>query len=278
MKKNRFTYLQQEQILLGQAHDLPPEEIALYAKQRLNYKQMEQLREALEEHIDRRDVRRMAHAWIPAERMQVLREEMKLGDRNTVNETLYHGVQGRTAVCAFLSVCLFLFSGYRLVCRMLDQDPVFSLTCDETILSVLDEFVPDKYTVYEDAVLPERIRMRSGGEKLMVYSITYQGHRIDRTLLVHFQDDEPPVLVLSTEETDKEGFAGCRAYIEKAWDAVSGDLTQDVKCTEPLNGLVEQEIVYTVKDRAGNEAIAFLKVVQPESRAEREYWEAAAAG
>ena len=278
MKKNRFTYLQHEQIRLGQEHELSQEEISLYAKHRLNYRQMEQLREALEEHIDRRDIRRMAHAWMPAERMQKLREEMKLGDRTAVYDTLYHGVHGRTAVCAFLSVCLFLFSVYRMVCTVMAKDPVLSLTCDETILSVRDEFVPDKYTENTEAVLPERIRMRSGGEKLMVYSITHQGHRIDRTLLVHFQDDEAPVLVLKTEETDKEGFEGCRAYIEKAWDAVSGDLVDEVRCTEPLNGLVEQEIVYTVRDSAGNEAIAFLKVVQPQSRAEREYWESMVSG
>ena len=278
MKKNRFTYLQQEQIRLGQEHGLSEEETALYAKQRLNYRQMEQLREALEEHIDRRDVKRMAHAWIPAERMQILREEMKLGDRETVNETLYHGVRGRTIACAVLSVSFFLYSVCRAVSRAADRDPVLSLTCDETILSVREEFLPERYTENEEAVLPERTRIRSGGDQLMVYSITHQGHRIDRTLLVHFQDDEPPVLVLRTEETDKEGFEGCRAYIEKAWDTVSGDLRDKVKCTEPLAGLAEQEIIYTVTDRAGNEAVAFLKVVQPESRADREYWEAAAAG
>ncbi|MBR2991366.1 MAG: hypothetical protein IKF51_07915 [Solobacterium sp.] len=273
--RNRFTYLQAEQIRLGRAHDLPEDEIRIYAKYRLNYLQMEQIRLALEEHLNRKDIRKIAHFWIPAERMKLLREEMKIGDRTSLHEALYFRRNRRECLFLMLSCTLMIVTFTMLVREMLAKDPEILLTVDETTLSVRDEFIPETYlSAAEDCILPQRKRMRGGGEYLAVYQTVFQGHRIARTLLVRFTDDEPPVLRLNAEEVSKQEYRDCLAYVERAYDAVSGDLRDDVRCSEPLDGLSEQEIVYTVRDRAGNEAVAFLRIVQAQSDAEREYWEA----
>ncbi|MBR2768597.1 MAG: hypothetical protein IKD68_06670, partial [Solobacterium sp.] len=44
----------------------------------------------------------------------------------------------------------------------------------------------------------------------------------------------------------------CRAYLKNAYDAIDGDLTRRVECSDQLDSEETQTVLYTVKDRAGN--------------------------
>ncbi len=275
--KERFTYLQTEQIRLGHEHELSSDEVALYARRHLNWLQMEQMRLALEEHCDRKDVKRMARFRLSAARMERMRQAMKLGDRDQVREILCGGVTPLLWTECAAAVLFFLFSAVFLIGEMTAGDPALGLVCDETVISVRSVFSARDYLGSDEEVnarivLPEDVRMRGGGDSLVRYSLTERGHRIDRTLLVHFRDDVPPELVLNASEIPREEYTDCTAYVEKAYDAVNGDLRTQVVCTEPVPGLTEQEIIFTVRDKAGNEARKSLRLVQTEAAAEKEYW------
>ena len=75
-------------------------------------------------------------------------------------------------------------------------------------------------------------------------------------------DETAPVLKLKTEKTEllKEAPFSCQSYVFSAEDNVDRDLKDQVICSDVLQDTETQEVRYTVKDSAGNEAHAVLAV------------------
>lgn len=79
----------------------------------------------------------------------------------------------------------------------------------------------------------------------------------------YLNDTTKPSLSLSNDKiTIYQGdVINYKGQIREAWDNLEGDLTDQVKYnTIDVNETGNYEIEYTVKDKAGNKAIAILKV------------------
>lgn len=76
-------------------------------------------------------------------------------------------------------------------------------------------------------------------------------------------DTKKPTLSLSTNSLSiyQGDVINYKGMIREAWDNLEGDLVDEVKYnTIDVNETGDYEIEYTVKDKAGNKAIAILKV------------------
>ena len=266
MKRHELTCLQKQEVEAGKAHGLLEEEIRVYRKRRYNYLQMREIRLGFEQGLSMHDIRRYAHFWMPYTNMREMRIRLKEGDRDAVPVYLPGGIALAEAAVPVMIVLVSLLSLSAALRIVLSPVPEITLAADSIVLQCGEEFRPQEYVWAKDAdalVLPEGFRAFRPGEYLAVYRIM-KGHTpVEKTMRVIVRDTEAPVITLKTQETeisDTDDFS-CRAYLKKAEDAVSGDLSPYVSCrtqTDKESG--DAEVIYRVADRSGNTAEALLTV------------------
>ncbi|MBR2825241.1 MAG: hypothetical protein IKE51_03155, partial [Solobacterium sp.] len=116
--------------------------------------------------------------------------------------------------------------------------------------------------------LPRNIDFRVPGNRVVLYELVGKEETVQKLLRLKIVDDEKPTLILSEQKiflNEGDPF-DCRAYILEAYDEVNGDLSNRVECSNSLmEGVEEQEVLYRVKDSAGNlvEETLMVEVISP---------------
>ena len=95
-----------------------------------------------------------------------------------------------------------------------------------------------------------------------MYELKGKEESIRKILKITVSDETAPEINLLQDHAELLTATkfSCRAYLKNAYDAVDGDLTQRVKCSDQLEQSETQTVLYTVKDRSGNEAKKELTV------------------
>ena len=140
------------------------------------------------------------------------------------------------------------------------------LTAKEVRIPCGETFHPEKYVqeVSEEAelILPEEMTAERPENRMAAYQAKWKNQEVQQILRVVFEDRKPPEISLKLKEVQSIRGApfSCRLWLNRAYDAVDGDLTDEVDCSDELSEEKEQEVIYSVSDHSGNRAEAVLKV------------------
>ena len=259
-----MTLLQREEIRRGREAHLSEEAMAVFADPRLNYRKMRVLRTALNDGIDPGLLKPLARTWIPEWKLEELTEEIRKGN---LPEPPGRPFPLRMVLAGIFAAGLCLPLPFLLSPQ---DEPELELTAEEVRLSCVMTFDPAAYVRNADAVeeaggvliLPEAFTADMPGTRLVQYRLEGNGTTMRRNLRITVTDETAPVLKLKTEKTEllKEAPFSCQSYVFSAEDNVDRDLKDQVICSDVLQDTETQEVRYTVKDSAGNEAHAVLAV------------------
>lgn len=256
----RWTPLQAEEVEAGKKN-LSPESAAVFTRRNFDFMQMQVLRLALETGQEIAQVKKAAKPWISHEEMKEILEALKRGE----DPVIPRRPLPRFWFMLAPAIGLILGTGS---C----YEPASTLTVplrqSEIRLSVGMEFAPEKY-VDISAVpagmhleMPEGFICSTPETRLAAYRLEAEGRQAVSILRILIVDEEPPVLALSCAEVElgEETAFDCMSFVEKAQDNVDGDLRRRVSCSNDLEDLADQTVVYEVKDSSGNTAAAELHV------------------
>lgn len=268
MKKQIFTPLQEAEINLGYEHNLEKREVRIYAKKKFNHLQMQEIRLGFEYGLSIKEVKKYARAWIPYYQMKELREEIMLGDRANVPTIMPGGLTKDIYLYGSFVCILGIFAFGYLFQTIFTERLNLELTEEWIELDGSTPFQPEAYIqsyTKENTklILPDKIDFRVPGQRVVLYQLLRKDEKVERLLRIRIKDDAPPILLLSETEiqlVEGEPF-DCRVYIEEAYDEISGDLKEQVECSNTLTyGLERQEVLYTVQDKTGNSTTSKLYV------------------
>ena len=261
---NGPTFLQKKEVEEGKKAGLRPDQIAVYSRPGLNFKQMKVLREAMADGLSTADAALIGHPWISAETMKELIAEMKSGKKITVPKKKRQWRNWLLPVMAFLSVTA---AAVFLILEQPPSVPVLSLKAREIRIPCGMPFEPGQYvqtvpTEGFELILPDSFVCRKPETRLVMYELKGKNCSVRKIMRVEAVDDSAPVITLARDRTEllKAAKFSCHAFVMAATDNVDGDITGRVSCSDVLADTESQKVIYTVKDRAGNTAEAFLTV------------------
>ena len=259
-----MTVLQREEIRRGQEAHLCEEAMQVFADPKLNYRKMSVLRTALADGIDPDKLKPFAKSWIPAWQIEEFTEELREGNLPVPPKRPFPLKTVLLCLLACAAVLPLLFCGDP------KEVPEMELSAEEVRLACGMQFDPGSYIrnvqEIEEAggtvILPESFTADAPGTKLVQYRQEGAGKRIRKNLRITVQDETAPVLKLKTEKTEllKEAPFSCHSYVFSVSDNIDNDLGNEVVCSDVLDDAETQKVRYSVKDRAGNEASAYLEV------------------
>ena len=257
--KHELTFLQKQQLELARLHGLEDEQIEQISDYHYNYRQMEQLRLAMEEDMDPHILAVMMHPWIHARDMEDIRYRASAGQPI---DKYHRPVPWRRIVLGL--VCLLAAGGGSLLIHgMKREKPVpLELRVQEVTLAAGQSFRPEDYVRQpqdlSEVQLPEGFQVEEPGSYLAEY-ILNKDPDVHEYLRIRVVDEAAPQITLKAETASIT--AGeqpdCLTYLQEVTDNVDGDLLRQTACTYDEERL---EIVFTAKDRAGNTAEAVLPV------------------
>lgn len=271
----KFTNAQQREIDEGYKNGLTTDQVSFYSNPQYDNLQMKQIRLALQDGYDEKQMQSFLNPEVPWESMQHFRES--LSNSNMIDEQAETKVRARKLKNMFSGVLILvlvfvLAVGIYVANRVysiLNQELQIDLKQDEVTLQYGAAFNPmlyvESYTQEENVelILPDEIDTSMICDVDVVYLLKNQLKSITETMKVHIVDTTPPDIILSNQEvtlTRGEQSFVCKAYLSNAMDEVDGDLTSEVACTDIDESLNEQTVVYSVKDCSGNTAEKKLKV------------------
>ncbi len=257
--KHELTFLQKQQIELARLHGLEDEQIEQIADYHYNYRQMEQLRLAMEEDMDPHILAVMMHPWVHARDMEDIRYRASLGQ--PVDHYRRPVPWRRLGICVLgvlIGSCgLVLARGEK------KEKPVLlELRAAEITLASGQSFCPEDYIRQPEDLaavqLPEGFQAEAPGNYLAEY-VLRSDPSVHAYLRIRVTDETAPLIVLNAEQAviTAAGPPDCRQYLAEVSDNVDGDLRRQTAC---LYDEEKQEIVFKAADRAGNTAEAVLPV------------------
>ncbi|MBR0214916.1 MAG: hypothetical protein IJL95_09370 [Solobacterium sp.] len=257
--KHELTFLQKQQVELARLHGLEDEQIRQLADYHYNYRQMEQLRLAMEEDTDPHILAVMMHPWVRARDMEDIRYRASAGQ--PIDHYRRPVPWRRLGICAF--GLLAAGCGLVLVHGTKREKPVLlELRAAEITLACGQSFRPEDYIRQPEDLsavqLPEAFEAYEPGNYLAEY-VLRKDPSVHAYLRIRVADEAAPSIVLNAEQAVMavSGEPECRQYLAEVSDNVDGDLLRQTACSYDAE---KQEIVFRVKDRAGNTAEAVLPV------------------
>ena len=186
--KKEWNLLQSEQIELGRKGGLSEKEIALYAKRKYNFLQMQDIRTALMNHDDPAQMKAMCRASLSHQEMEALRLRIEKGEK--VYEPLDMRYLLAAAALSVFGVTIAIF-GYQRAGEYAD----LCMTKDTAVLHAGDVFEPMDYVASYSAdadrlVLPQEIDTSVPGRKAAVYRLCRGNEEITRILIVDVREDQ----------------------------------------------------------------------------------------
>lgn len=261
-EERAFTCLQQEEIEKGRKDGLSEEQIGLYARHEFNYLQMQEIRLALEAGKDSKLIQKAAVSWIPAREMH----EIFADEENAIPEI----PEKKKRKIPFKMLAAIGSAGSLAILLGMGipekKELKLELTAKEMKIPCGETFHPEKYVqeVSEEAelILPEEMTAERPENRMAAYQAKWKNQEVQQILRVVFEDQKPPEISLKLKEVQSIRGApfSCRLWLNRACDAVDGDLTDEVDCSDELSEEKEQEVIYSVSDHSGNRAEAVLKV------------------
>ncbi len=265
--KHELTFLQKQQVELARLHGLEDEQIRQLADYHYNYRQMEQLRLAMEEDTDPHILAVMMHPWVRARDMEDIRYRASIGQ--PVDHYRRPVPWRRLGVCAF--GLLAAGCGLVLVHGAKKEKPVLlELRAAEITLAAGQSFRPEDYIRQPEDIsavqLPEGFEADEPGSYLAEY-VLREDPSVHAYLRIRVADETAPSIVLNAQQAVIAAAEApeCRQYLAEVSDNVDGDLLRQTACSYDAE---KQEIVFRVKDRAGNTAEAVLPVSAAEETEE----------
>ncbi len=261
-EERAFTCLQQEEIEKGRKDGLSEEQIGLFARHEFNYLQMQEIRLALEAGKDSRLIQKAAVSWIPAREMHEIfaQTETAIPD---IPEKKKRKIPVRMVAAIGAAGSLAVLAGMAFPEK---KELKLELTAKEVRIPCGETFHPENYvhacSQEAQLILPEEITADHPENRLAVYRAKTNRQEVQQILRVVFEDLEPPEISLKLREVQSIRGApfSCRLWLNRAYDAVDGDLSDEVECCDELGEETEQEVVYALSDHSGNRAEAVLKV------------------
>lgn len=261
-----YTAQQQYQLKLAQRQGL---DTTLLENPELTYQQMEVLRKALQEGID------ITGFCRPTTPLEEMKRQIELAEDNQhiidIAKQEYHQSRIKTVAILFvviasiISVFYLLYANKNFLIAYFNA-PEIKLINDNIDLKMSESFNEMKYVASYDNDYELEI---SGTENLTTvgqHQVNYcQNNGVREAcayLYVNVIDDIAPTLKLDYAKMTLEENDDFNAYshILSAVDNVDGDLIKEVSWTNFDPSKETQEIIYTVKDQAGNEASQTLSI------------------
>ncbi|MBR2761164.1 MAG: hypothetical protein IKD66_08325 [Solobacterium sp.] len=250
-----ITFLQKQEVEKGIQAGLSREQVRIYTEPGLNFIQMKVIREALCAGLKDEDARLIAKPWINAETMKELIEEMKQGKKITVKKKLDLRkwiLPAAAAGAAFLALGVLFFEEPK-------EAPMLELRQEEIRLAVGMKFEPEQYIRQSspegyELILPAPFTAEKPEVRLAMYELKGKETSVKRILRITVADETAPEIHLLQDHAEllRATKFSCRAYLKNAYDAIDGDLTRRVQCSDQLDSEETQTVLYTVKDKAGN--------------------------
>lgn len=186
--KRKWNLLQSEQIELGRKGGLSEKEIALYAKKKYNFLQMQEIRTALMNKADPAQVRAMCRHRLTHEEMEAVRRRIEKGEKVYVKPDLCYVLAAAALTVSGLTLGI---TGY----MKADEHATLEMKQDTAVLHTGDTFDPMAYVSSYSAdadrlILPEGIDTSAPGRKAAVYRLCRGNEEITRIVIVEIIDDE----------------------------------------------------------------------------------------
>ena len=257
------TFLQKQEVEAGKKAGLTPEEIRIYTEPGLNFMQMRVIREALADGLSPDDAKLVACPWINAETMKELIAEMKQGKKVTVKKR----PDFRKWILPAAGAAAAIFTAGFLILEEPKEMPSLELRQDEIRLACGMKFEPEQYVKSRseagyELLLPDAFTAERPEVRLALYELKGKEESVRKILRITVVDETAPEIHLLQDRAELLTATkfSCRAYLKDAFDAIDGDLTRRVNCSDRLEQRETQTVLYTVKDRSGNEARTQLTV------------------
>ena len=189
--------------------------------------------------------------------------EMKQGNKVTVKKK----PDFRKWILPTAGAAAALFTAGFLILEEPKEAPVLELRQNEIRLACGMKFEPEQYVKTSSSegyelLLPASFTAEKPGVRLAMYELKGKEDSVKKILKITVVDETAPEIHLLQDHAELLTATkfSCRAYLKDAYDAIDGDLTRRVNCSDQLEPSETQTVLYTVKDRAGNEAKTELTV------------------
>lgn len=181
-QRSIFSCLQNEQVELGRENGLNEKEISVYASPLYNFRQMQEIRLAIEHDTDPKQRKAMCHARIPAEQMHEMRLRLERGE-------LLRNPAVPAKVWAGVFAMIGAYAGLVMICMQAVNGPYLQLKQEEIVLEAGQPFQAMDYVEsYSDGegalILPSGIDTSEEGRKTAVYHFVSQSEDIMKSLVV----------------------------------------------------------------------------------------------
>lgn len=184
----KWKLLEAEQIELGMRAGLSRKQISLYAKHCYNFLQMQEIRTALEEHLDEFQIKAMCRPDLSHEEMEAIRKRIEKGEIVRMKRSPL-----RWAADVLLAgfMIFMMFEGYFAAGNNL----YLNLKEETAVLEKGDVFEPMKYvssySMNADTLrVPSQIDTSCAGRQAAVYTLRKGGEELTRILIVEIKEEE----------------------------------------------------------------------------------------
>ena len=184
----KWKLLEAEQIELGVKAGLSRKQISLYAKHCYNFLQMQEIRTALEEHLDEFQIRAMCHPDLSHEEMEAIRRRIEKGETVRIRRSPFWWI-GSALLSGFM--IFMMFEGYLAAGNNL----YLNLKEETAVLEKGEVFEPMKYvssySMNADTLrVPSEIDTSHAGRQAAVYTLRKGREELTRILIVEIKEEQ----------------------------------------------------------------------------------------